>query len=118
MRTASVAKAEQHRAVTGVLPSHTDEAQARRRETNRRRQLARLAWESDHGDSSPDVEWYSEQIAPRLANLSLIEIAGALGVSTSSASKFRRGLRVPSARHWPALAQRVDGGTAYSAGAN
>lgn len=40
MRTASVVKAEQHRAETGLLPSHTDEAQARRRDTNRRRQLA------------------------------------------------------------------------------
>jgi hypothetical protein len=113
MRTAARVVAEQHRAETGVLPSHTDEAHDRRRDTNRRRQLARLAWEADHGGASPDVEWYSEQIAPRLAGLSLTEIAGALGVSTSSASKFRRGLRVPSARHWPALAQLVDGGTAY-----
>src|ERR1017187_3518981 len=38
------------------------------------------------GGVSPDVEWYSEQIAPRLCELSLGEIAGALGVSTSSAA--------------------------------
>ena len=75
--------------------------------TARLRQLARLAWEADHGGSSPDVEWYSEQIAPRLTKLSLIEIAGALGVSTSSASKFRRGLRVPSPRHWAVLSDLV-----------
>jgi hypothetical protein len=108
MRTAASLIAEQHRADTGVLPSHTDKAQARRRETNRRRQLARLAWEANHGGSSPDVEWYSEQIAPKLAELSLIEIAGALGVSTSSASKFRRGLRVPAPRHWETLAKLVE----------
>jgi CRISPR-associated endonuclease Cas1 len=107
MRKAASVVAEQHRAETGVLPSHTDEAQSHRRETNRRRQLARLAWEADHGGSSPDVAWYTEQIAPRLANLSLTEIAGALGVSTSSASKFRRGLRVPASRHWKTLAQLV-----------
>jgi hypothetical protein len=104
MRSASAVAAEQHRAKTGLLPSHTDEAQARRRQTNRRRQLARLAWEADHGGASPDVDWYTEQIAPKLADLSLTEIAGALGVSTSSASKFRRGLRAPAPRHWTQLA--------------
>jgi hypothetical protein len=107
MRSAAIFVAEQHRAETGVLPSHTDEAQGRRREANRRRQLARLAWEADHGGYSPDVEWYAEQIAPRLTELSLIEIAGALGVSTSSASKFRRGLRVPAPRHWNLLSDLV-----------
>jgi CRISPR-associated endonuclease Cas1 len=107
MRAASVVAAEQHRVETGVLPSHTDEAQGRRRDANRRRQLARLAWEADHGGSSPDIEWYSEQLAPKLTRLSLTEIAGALGVSTSSASKFRRGLRVPAPRHWIVLAQLV-----------
>jgi hypothetical protein len=108
MRSAASLVAEQHRVETGVLPAHTDEAQGRRRDANRRRQLARLAWEADHGGESPDVDWYSEQIAPRLADLSLTEIAGALGVSTSSASKFRRGLRVPASRHWPALTSLVD----------
>ena len=111
MRTAASVAAEQHRAETGVLPSHTDAAQDRRRDANRRRQLARLAWEADHGGASPNVEWYSQQIAPRLSALSLIEIAGALGVSTSSASKFRRGLRVPAPRHWAALAGLVSIGT-------
>jgi CRISPR-associated endonuclease Cas1 len=107
MRTAASTVAEQHRQETGLLPSHTKEAQARRQDTNRRRQLARLAWESDHGGASPDAEWYSQQIAPRLAVLSLTEIAGALGVSTSSASKFRRGLRVPAPRHWRVLSELV-----------
>jgi hypothetical protein len=64
--------------------------------------------------ASPDVEWYSEHIAPRLADFSLIEIAGALGVSTSSASKFRRGLRVPAPRYWSFLARLV--GTGQPAG--
>jgi len=76
-----------------------------RQDANRRRQLAWLAWESDHGGVSPGVEWYSEQISPKFCELSLGEIAGALGVSTSSASKFRRGLRVPSPRHWRVLAE-------------
>jgi hypothetical protein len=40
--------------------------------------------------------------------MSLTEIADALGASTSSASKFRRGLRVPAPRHWTALAALVE----------
>lgn len=107
MNGASRAAAERVRARTGVVPSHTPAAQKHRQEANRRRQLARLAWEADHGGESPDVEWFTEHIAPRLAELSLIEIAGALGVSTSSASKFRRGLRVPAPRHWATLAELV-----------
>ncbi|HKH88627.1 MAG TPA: CRISPR-associated endonuclease Cas1, partial [Acidimicrobiales bacterium] len=78
MRSLATVAAEQHRAETGVLPSHSEAAQARRTDTNRRRQLARLAWEADHGGASPDVEWYSQEIAPRLPDLSLTEIAGAL----------------------------------------
>jgi hypothetical protein len=107
MRSAATVVAERHRVLTGVLPAHTDEAQERRSDANRRRQLARLAWEADHGGASPDVEWYSQEIAQRLAGLSLTEIAGALGVSTSSASKFRRGLRVAAPRHWSVLAGLV-----------
>lgn len=103
MREAAAIAAEQHRAEMGVLPAHTDLAQARRRDSNRRRELARRAWEAEHGGEAPDVEWYLAQIAPRLPELTLTEIAVALGVSTSSASKFRRGLRVPSPHRWAAL---------------
>ncbi len=53
MRRAASVVPEQHRAETGVLPSCTDEAQGRPRETNRRRQLARLAWEANHGGLRP-----------------------------------------------------------------
>jgi CRISPR-associated endonuclease Cas1 len=107
MNAASRVAAEQVRELTGVLPTHTAAARGRRQDANRRRQLARLAWESEHGGTSPDVEWYSEQIAPHLVQLSLQEIARALGVSTSSASKFRRGLRVPAPQHWRSLAELV-----------
>ncbi len=107
MNGASRIVAEEVRRLTGVLPAHTPAAQGRRRDTNRRRQLARLAWEDEHGGASPDVEWYLGEIAPRLVELSLQEIAGALGVSTSSASKFRRGLRVPAPRHWTVLGTLV-----------
>lgn len=114
MRGAADEVAQNFRVVQGVLPSHTPDAQQRRIATNRRRQLARLAWEADHGGAAPDVEWYLVHIAPRLTELSLTEIAGAIGVSTSSASKFRRGLRVPAPRHWALLSDLV--GASSSAG--
>ena len=115
-RSAATTAAEQHRTETGVLPSHTDEAQERRREANRRRQLARLAWEADHRDESPDVDWYQEKIPPRLTDLPLTEIAGALGISTSVASRFRSGRRVPSPRHWEALAKLTGPATSANDG--
>lgn len=107
MRAAPSAAAERHRDETGVLPSHTEQAQARRKDAIRRRELARRVWKASHGGMTPDVEWYQHNIAPKLGELTLTEIAGALGVSTSSASKFRRGLRVPSPHRWTALAELV-----------
>ncbi len=104
MKVAADVAAEAFRSEHGVLPSHTPAAQARREEANRRRRLATLAWEAKHGGEAPDVEWYKEHIEPRLAELSLTEIAGAIGVSTSAASKFRRGRSVPAVRHWTRLA--------------
>jgi CRISPR-associated endonuclease Cas1 len=46
--------AEKVRTLTGVPPAHTRAAQERRQDANRRRQLARLAWEAEHGGLSPD----------------------------------------------------------------
>lgn len=99
--------AEHHRAETGVLPSHTEEAQRRRRIANRRHKLEELAAANESSPIMRDVAWYEEHVAPRLPQLSLAEIASAIGVSTSAASKFRRGLRVPSPRHWPGLCDLV-----------
>ncbi|MGO9197609.1 MAG: CRISPR-associated endonuclease Cas1 [Acidimicrobiales bacterium] len=100
------ATAERTRAATGTLPTHDAEAQARRRESNRRHTLAKLAWEVEHRDR-PDPTWYLANVAPKLADVSLPAIAAATGISTSAASKFRRGLRVPAPRHWSALASLV-----------
>lgn len=53
-------------------------------------------------------------LVPRLVRLSLVEIAGTLGVSTSSASKFRPGLRVLASRHWAVLTDLVSSQTPES----
>jgi len=60
----------------------------------RRGRLARGAWGAGHGGASPDDDCYSK---PDRGKAVLIEIAGPPGASTSSASKFLRGLRVPVA---------------------
>jgi len=100
------AAAEATRAVTGTLPSHDSEAQARRRESNRRERLSRLSWEDEHR-ATRDTHWYLSSIAPRLSAVSLRAISSATGVSLSAASKFRRGIHVPAPRHWGALAVLV-----------
>ncbi|MGO9197452.1 MAG: CRISPR-associated endonuclease Cas1 [Acidimicrobiales bacterium] len=100
------ATADRVRAATGTLPTHDADAQARRRDSNRRHTLAKLAWEAEHGER-PDPEWYLTNVAPKLGGVSLPAIAAATGISTSAASKFRRGLRVPAPRHWEALARLV-----------
>ena len=76
-------------------------------ESNRRHTLAKLAWEVEHHRDRPDPTWYLANVAPKLADMSLPAIAAATGISTSAASKFRRGLRVPAPRHWSALASLV-----------
>jgi transcriptional regulator with XRE-family HTH domain len=99
--------AQRSKEITGVLPSHTEEAQQRRRQANRQRELERLEWETKHADEIPDVEWYLREIAPRLRDLGLTATARALGVSKSAVSKYRAGKHVPHPRHWPTLAALV-----------
>jgi len=100
--------ARKSRETNGVLPSHTEEAQQRRRQANRQRELERLDWETKHADEIPDIEWYLIEIAPRLRDLGLTATARALGVSKSAVSKYRAGKHVPHPRHWATLANLVD----------
>lgn len=95
------------KATNGESPSHSTMAQERRVASNRRRELERLAWEASHPALAPDLDWFLEQIAPRLRDFSLTTIARALGVSTSMASKYRTGRNTPHVRHWQTLAELV-----------
>jgi CRISPR-associated protein Cas1 len=104
MRAASEAAARATVAATGSRPSHTPEARAKRREANRLRRLAQLA--DGTGPASPaGLAWWRATLLPALRPVSLPRIATATGVSTSTASKWRRGVMVPSPAHWPALAE-------------
>ena len=103
MQAASRAAAETFAAATGTLPSHTPEATAARRAANARQVAAERSWEQADTPQL-DERWYVEQIAPKLAVLTLPAIARATGVSTSAASKWRSGRTTPHPRHWAALA--------------
>ena len=103
MRAASEDRARAVEAATGTRPSHSPEARARRREANRLQRLDQLARSGD--PASPEgLTWWHETVLPALRGVSLPAIARAAGVSTSAASKWRRGVMVPSPTHWRALA--------------
>jgi len=87
----------------GVAAAHAPEARDRRRAANRRQQLVRLEWETEHAGEAHDPEWYLANVLPGLAGVSLTSIAKATGMSTSAASKVRAGSRVPHPRHWGPL---------------
>jgi len=106
MQAASLTHADAFAKATGTRPSHTPEARTARRAANRQQSLAQRAW-----DRAPaivaDQRWYHEVIAPKLATVTLPAIARATGVSTSAASKWRAGRKMPHVRHWSALALLV-----------
>lgn len=96
---------------TGTLPAHTAEAQASRVAANARQRAEQQKWkivaENGAHDAVLDAAYFAEQIRPRLAVMTLLTIAKATGASTSAASKWRSGQRMPHRRHWPPLAALV-----------
>jgi hypothetical protein len=92
---------------TGTLPTQTPKARKARSTANARQRVKELAF----GESSPvpgfDAAWFETVVQPRLSAFTLPTIATATGVSTSAASKWRAGRRIPHPRHWRALALLV-----------
>ena len=88
---------------TGMRPTHTPEAKAARRIGNIDQRAVQGAWEAEHAGEVHDPAWFAAEVLPGLQGVSLIAIAKATGMSTSSASKVRAGRRVPHPRHWEAL---------------
>jgi hypothetical protein len=110
-RTSAAAFARQ----TGILPAHTVDAQAARSRGNAR-QRAEQATYCANASETVDVEWYLDEIQPKLAMMSLGIIASATGVSTSAASKWRSRRAVPHVRHWQTLADLTASYSLPSAG--
>ncbi len=89
----------------GRIASKTPESRARLASTQRRQARGRRNW---NPSSQPDWltdDFYKNQIQPKLINVSLSQIASAIGVSILYASDIRRGRRRPHPRHWQALAR-------------
>ncbi len=103
MHEASLVHAATVAATTGTRPSHTPEARSRRREANRVQRLDQLA-RSATTEAPGDLAWFRSTVFPALATLTLPAIARACNVSTSAASKWRRGVDVPAPWHWATLA--------------
>ena len=90
----------------GRVLGQSPEARRSRRETQRRHDDARRAWERS-GENSISEEAYKTQIQPKLKNVTLSAIMKAIQVSVVYASHIRRGRRAPHPRHWSALLQLV-----------
>jgi CRISPR-associated endonuclease Cas1 len=91
---------------TGVLPTHTAQAQAARSASMKEQRMIEAAYEAAHG-TDRDPAWYGAMVQPLLAAFTLPAIAKAAGVSTSAAAKWRSGRAIPHPRHWAALAELV-----------
>jgi CRISPR-associated endonuclease Cas1 len=89
----------------GRILAHTDEAEARRGETQKRQWAGRGNWKPSDLPDWLNEEVYRREIQPRLKQVSLSEIAAKLDVSIMWASDIRRGRKVPHPRHWPILAR-------------
>ena len=87
--------------------SHESRAQARRRESKRRHDLARRNWSPTDQPAWLTDEAYMRRIQPKLADATLSEIASVIGVSIPYAVAIRAGRRRPHPRHWETLAKLV-----------
>jgi len=66
-------------------------------------------WQWDRAQGPGDTDRYRREILPQLAKIPLWRISAATGLSRTTASLFRRGLRIPNARHWEALRKACNG---------
>ena len=60
------------------------------------------SWAREH-PGQRDEAWFRREIAPKLDEFTLSEIAAATGLSLAACSRIRAGARVPHPRHWDAL---------------
>jgi CRISPR associated protein Cas1 len=97
------AKAAQRSSIGRTGNAHDALAAERRRATNAEQRLAEQAFELAHEDETFDRNRFVAEIRPVLQSVSTVAIAKATGASTSSASKWKRGLRVPHPSRWEAL---------------
>jgi len=103
LNTAGLIKAAQ----LGRVASHTDQAEARRAETQRRHATAKAGWQISRFPSWLNKDVYIRKIQPRLKTITLSVLASTLGISLAYAVDVRSSRRVPHPRHWETLAKFV-----------
>jgi len=69
-----------------------------------------IRWETEHGREPVDRAAYLRDTVPLLADLTTADVARALGVSQSAASRIRTGKLVPHVRHWSQLNELIPDG--------
>jgi hypothetical protein len=88
---------------TGLDPTQTPDARARRSRALVAERALRDAWDAEHAGETHDAYAFGREVLPGLADVSLGAIAVATGMSVSAASRIRRGMLQPHPRHWDAL---------------
>jgi len=63
---------------------------------------ANAEWDRDHSGDA-DLATFAQEIAPKLAAVSLARMMDATGLSRPYCAMIRRGEKVPHARHWARL---------------
>lgn len=89
----------------GRIASQSPKVLARLGEKQRSHRLAERAWKPEDKPEWLDDKAYVQQIHPRLADVTISNIALTLGVSLPYASDIRAGRRRPHPRHWLTLAR-------------
>jgi CRISPR-associated endonuclease Cas1 len=81
-----------------IDPAQTPQARAKRAAKSRSTTTAMRAWEREHGRGDPAV--YDSEVVPRLAGMSVPQLASLTGLSRFHCGKVKRGERRLHARHW------------------
>jgi len=89
----------------GRVVAHSDLAQSRRSETQRKQTTAVWKWKESDLPSWLNREVYLREIQPRLKSISPATIRSVLDVSMGYAINIRKGRRAPHPRHWLTLAR-------------
>ena len=99
--TAAIARANR----SGAAPHLQPAAIAKKRLSTSRTARARFAWKDD--GTLVDVD-FDRDILPQLADIPVLRIARAIGVSKSWAAQMRSGKKPTHRRHWAALIELAD----------
>ena len=103
LNTSGLIKAAQK----GRVAAQSNQAQARRADTQRAHSKAKAAWESSDLPAWMNEKSYMQEIQPRLKAITLSVLASKLSISIPYAVDIRSGRRIPHPRHWETLAQLV-----------